>query len=70
VIANDGHGGTRTVTFNLTVTNPAPIAVNDTATTDEDVPLLNINVLGNDTDPDGDTCRSIPPSRHRPATAP
>lgn len=54
VTANDGHGGTRAVTFSLTVTNPGPIAVNDTASTTEDTPLLNIDVLSNDTDPDGD----------------
>ncbi|WP_283193222.1 Ig-like domain-containing protein [Rhizobium sp. AN80A] len=54
VVALDGQGGRLVTTFNLTVTNPAPTAVNDTATTTEDVPLLNIDVLGNDTDPDGD----------------
>ncbi|WP_432199573.1 Ig-like domain-containing protein [Erythrobacter sp. W53] len=51
--ADDGNGGTVDQTFTWTVTNPAPTAVNDAATTDEEVPV-NINVLGNDTDPDGD----------------
>ncbi|WP_268968520.1 Hint domain-containing protein [Palleronia pontilimi] len=32
----------------------APIANDDSATTDEDTPLSNIDVLGNDSDPDGD----------------
>ena len=40
---------------NVTITqDAAPIANNDTATTDEDTPV-NINVLANDTEPDGDT---------------
>ena len=45
---------TSTVTVTVGAVNDAPIAANDTATTDEDVPATNINVLGNDTDPDGD----------------
>jgi large repetitive protein len=53
VTANDGNGGTVSTTFSWTVTNPAPIAVNDVATTPEDFPV-NINVLANDSDPDGD----------------
>ncbi|NPV65872.1 MAG: tandem-95 repeat protein [Anaerolineae bacterium] len=38
-------------------TNSAPIAVNDTYTTAEDTPLIRMvpGVLGNDSDPDGDT---------------
>ncbi|WP_295539006.1 Ig-like domain-containing protein [uncultured Pseudacidovorax sp.] len=41
--------------MNVTVTpvNDAPVAVNDTVTTDEDVPV-SIKVLSNDTDVDGD----------------
>ena len=39
----------------MTITqDAAPIANNDTATTDEDTPV-DINVLANDTEPDGDT---------------
>ena len=40
---------------NVTITqDAAPIANNDSATTDEDTPV-DINVLANDTEPDGDT---------------
>ena len=34
--------------------NNPPVAVDDTATTDKDTPVV-INLLGNDSDPDGDT---------------
>src|SRR5205823_4153685 len=52
----DGHGGTATSTVNVTITavNDAPVANNDTATTDEDT-AVTIAMLGNDTDVDGDT---------------
>jgi large repetitive protein len=53
VTASDGKGGTVTSTFSWTVTNPAPTASNDTATTNEDTPVT-VAVLTNDTDPDGD----------------
>lgn len=55
VTANDGHGGTVEDTFELTV-NPLPDppdAVDDTATTAILTPV-NIHVLINDADPDGD----------------
>ncbi|MFC1479571.1 Ig-like domain-containing protein [Planctomycetota bacterium] len=54
--ASDGNGGTDTATVTVTVTsvNDAPNAVNDSATTAEDTSKT-INVLANDTDPDGDT---------------
>ncbi|WP_374261536.1 retention module-containing protein, partial [Zoogloea sp.] len=53
---SDGHGGTSTTTaiVNVTPINDAPVATPDTATTDEDKPVT-FNVLGNDTDVDGDT---------------
>ncbi len=53
--ASDGHGGTDTATVTVTVnpTNGPPVAVDDSATTDEGTPV-DINVLANDTDPDGD----------------
>jgi hypothetical protein len=53
---SDGNGGTDTATVNVTVTpvNDAPDAVNDTLTTPEDT-AGTVNVLTNDTDPDGDT---------------
>ena len=54
VTADDGNGGTRSATFTLTITNPGPVAVNDTATTDEDT-AVQISPLLNDSDPDGDT---------------
>ena len=54
VTASDGNGGTATSTVTWTVTNPAPTATNDVATTAEDTPVT-IAVLGNDVDPDGDT---------------
>lgn len=53
---NDGHGGTDTATVNVTVSsgNHAPDAVNDTATTTQEVSVT-VAVLNNDSDPDGDT---------------
>ncbi len=53
VTADDGEGGAVTDTFELTVTNPAPIAENDNYSTPEDTPL-SVNFLDNDSDPDGD----------------
>ena len=52
--------GTLTVAGrNVTITqDAAPTANNDTATTDEDTPV-NVNVLANDTEPDGDTLNVI-----------
>ncbi|HEX4736218.1 MAG TPA: Ig-like domain-containing protein [Allosphingosinicella sp.] len=49
----DEHGATSTSTIAITVTgsNDAPVAVADTATTDENAPVT-INVLANDHDPD------------------
>src|SRR4029453_10086709 len=56
----DGKGGTDTATVNLTITgvNDAPVAVDDTGTTDENTALNVIaanGVLKNDTDSDGGT---------------
>ncbi|WP_374828667.1 Ig-like domain-containing protein, partial [Brucella daejeonensis] len=48
-----GNVGTSTE-FPLSVSNDAPVAVDDTATTAEDTLLSNIDVLGNDSDADGD----------------
>ncbi|EKJ95128.1 hemagglutinin/hemolysin-like protein [Bradyrhizobium lupini HPC(L)] len=53
ITVSDGNGGTAQQTFALTVSNPAPVAVNDTVTTAEDTAVA-INVLANDSDPDGD----------------
>jgi hypothetical protein len=53
--ADDGHGGTdsATVTVNVTCVNDAPVAMDDGATTDEDLPVT-IDVPANDHDVDGD----------------
>nr|CAD5954544.1 Iron-regulated protein FrpC [Planktothrix pseudagardhii] len=53
---NDGNGGTSTATANITVEalpNQPPILVDDTATTQQDIPVT-LNPLNNDTDPNGD----------------
>ena len=42
-----------THTYDSTPPNSPPVAVNDSITTNEDVAVNNINVLGNDSDPDG-----------------
>lgn len=54
-VANDGQADSEPATVAITVhpVNDTPIAVEDTATTDEDVPV-SIDVLVNDTDVDGD----------------
>ena len=51
----DGNGGTATATVTVTVAtvNDPPIAQDDTAVTNEDMPV-SIGVLANDSDPDGD----------------
>lgn len=54
---NDDNGGTATANVTIIVGgsgNNPPIAVNDSATTDQDTPVT-INVLANDSDPDGDS---------------
>ena len=53
VTARDPSNASTTQRFTLTATNPAPTAVNDSATTTEDTAVA-IAVLANDTDPDGD----------------
>ncbi|WP_299614391.1 tandem-95 repeat protein [uncultured Tateyamaria sp.] len=51
----DGNGGTDTAEVAVTVTpvNDDPVAVDDIETTDEDVAVV-VDLLGNDTDVDGD----------------
>ena len=53
---SDGNGGTDTAIVNITVqsVNDDPSATDDSATTDEDT-AVNITVLSNDSDVDGDT---------------
>ena len=52
---SDGQGGsaTSTVTIDVTPVNDPPVANPSTATTPEETPVT-LNVLGNDSDPDGD----------------
>ncbi|MFC1479096.1 Ig-like domain-containing protein [Planctomycetota bacterium] len=52
---SDGNGGTDSATVTITVNpvNDPPVAVDDSVETDEDTPV-DINVLANDSDPDGD----------------
>jgi len=52
----DGEGGSDTATATVTITgvNDAPVAVGDSATTDQDSTVAGA-VLGNDTDVDGDS---------------
>jgi len=55
-VVSDGHGGTATAAVTVTVTpqpNRPPVAVDDAATTAFATPVA-INVLANDSDPDGD----------------
>jgi VCBS repeat-containing protein len=61
VAANDGHGGQASAQFVFSVTNPAPVAANDTVQTNEDVPVTFNPITGAgtggggvDVDPDGD----------------
>ncbi|MGI9377454.1 MAG: tandem-95 repeat protein, partial [Tsuneonella suprasediminis] len=54
VTATDGDGASVDQTFDWTVTNPGPVATDDTNSTNEDTPVSG-NVLTNDSDPDGDT---------------
>jgi VCBS repeat-containing protein len=53
---NDGKVNSAAATVSITVTpgNDPPIANDDNATAQEDVPIVTIDVLKNDTDPDND----------------
>jgi Ca2+-binding RTX toxin-like protein len=56
---SDGQGGSATASVQITVNpvappNSAPVAADDNASVDQDASVL-IDVLSNDTDPDGDT---------------
>lgn len=58
-VITDGQNGTAAATVQVTiVSNSAPIAQNDTATTDNQTPIK-IAVLSNDTDADGDALTII-----------
>ncbi|MGB3402776.1 MAG: Ig-like domain-containing protein [Microcoleaceae cyanobacterium] len=54
---SDGNGGfaTATVTLNVGAVNDDPVATDDNFGTNEDTTSAAINLLGNDTDDDGDT---------------
>jgi VCBS repeat-containing protein len=54
ITADDQNGGVISRSFTWTITNPAPTAVNDSLTVNEDSGTTIINILSNDTDPDGD----------------
>ena len=61
VTATDGAGANATRSFSWNVSNPAPVAGSDTFTAAENAAGAVVgNVLGNDTDPDGDTLSVIP----------
>ncbi|WPO97712.1 Ig-like domain-containing protein [Pseudomonas sp. HR96] len=66
VSADDGRGGVVSQQFNLTVRNPAPNAVNDSASTNEDTAVSG-NVLSNDSDPDGDSLSVVTTPVQAPA---
>src|SRR5215831_16374499 len=53
---SDGHGGTATASVNVTINpvNDNPVAIPDSATTNEDNSVT-VDVVANDTDVDGDT---------------
>ena len=54
VTADDGEGGTITDTFEYTVTNPAPTAVDDALNASEDEAVMGNVIMASDSDPDGD----------------
>ena len=54
VTASDGRGGSVNQSFHLLISNPAPLAVNDTGTSNGDA-VITGSVLLNDSDPDGDS---------------
>ena len=58
----DGKGGTNQATVNITVNpvNDAPVAVDDTLSTNQDVAVTG-SVLVNDSDLDNDTLLLTPP---------
>ena len=60
--ADDGHGApaTATVTLNVRPPNDPPAAADDAATTSEDPGFgVGVNVLANDTDPNGDALAAV-----------
>ena len=51
---SDGHGGSASATVTVTVANAAPVAADDRAAAGPDE-TVDVDVLGNDSDPDDDT---------------
>ncbi|WP_419858624.1 SwmB domain-containing protein [Candidatus Palauibacter irciniicola] len=68
--ADDGNGGTASASVEVTVrpVNDVPTAVDDEASTNEDE-AVTVNVLANDTDPDGDGLRLVSVSAPENGTA-
>jgi large repetitive protein len=64
---SDGNGGTDTATVTVTV-DALPVAANDTATVTEDAGATAIDVLANDSDPDGDPLTIVAVSRQLSGT--
>jgi DNA/RNA endonuclease G (NUC1) len=66
-VVSDGHGGTATGNVSLTINpvNDDPVAVANSATTEEDTPFT-LDVVANDTDADGDsrTLQSVGSADH------
>ena len=58
VVSDGSATDTANVAVSVTCVNDGPNAVDDSAITDEDV-AVTVNVLGNDTDPEGDTLTII-----------
>jgi Domain of unknown function (DUF4347)/Cadherin-like domain/Bacterial Ig domain len=54
VFADDGKGGVAQQTFSWSVTNPPPAANTETISTPYNTPVV-VDLLNNDSDPDGDT---------------
>ncbi len=54
LVVNDGHVNSAPASASVTATNQAPVAGNDSATTVQNT-AVDVAVLGNDNDPDGDT---------------
>ena len=55
---DDGNGGVITPTITVQPVNPGPNAVDDAATTPFETPVV-LDLLGNDSDPDGDPIRIV-----------
>lgn len=70
VVTDGSLTDTGFVAITVNPVNDAPVAADDVASTDEDTPLTNINVLGNDSDVDLDTLTvfGVPTASHGTVT--